>query len=266
MSKRNISTPSRDVAKSKKTRRIVLIVGIVVLVLVAIAAGVAVWALNHSSESDDDFFMGGSCMEWDDSGECELFMLGKPIIYLYPEQTTEVAVKLGHPELLTTTYPEYNNGWRVMAEPSGRLVDTESGRELYALYWEGWRDGAAESESQDGFVVAREQLVEFLEEKLAILGLNEREADEFIIYWLPRLREAPYSWIRFETRAEIDAYMPLEVTPQPDTVIRVVMQFRLLDSADQMKGREQILEPVPVREGFTVVEWGGTEFSAGSLR
>lgn len=52
----------------------------------------------------------------------------KPVIYLYPEETTEVSVLLDFNGELTTTYPAYDNGWRVVAEPDGTLFD-ENGRE-----------------------------------------------------------------------------------------------------------------------------------------
>ena len=61
----------------------------------------------------------------------------KPVIYLYPEDEEEVTVKLGKKEKLTCTYPKYNDGWKVLAEPSGDLIDLETGKELYSLYWEG---------------------------------------------------------------------------------------------------------------------------------
>ena len=56
-------------------------------------------------------------------------------------------------------------------------------------------------------------------EKLAQLGLNEREAEEFIIYWLPKMQNNPYS-----------------LSPQ-------------------------LLPEAPARNGFTVVEWGGSEIA-----
>ncbi|MBQ9925500.1 MAG: hypothetical protein IJO51_05730 [Clostridia bacterium] len=34
----------------------------------------------------------------------------KPVIYLYPEEETEVTVKLDYAGELTTTYPEYKDG------------------------------------------------------------------------------------------------------------------------------------------------------------
>ena len=50
----------------------------------------------------------------------------KPIIYLYPEEETEVSVKLGNPELITCSYPKYENEWKVIAHPDGTLIDTKT--------------------------------------------------------------------------------------------------------------------------------------------
>lgn len=180
----------------------------------------------------------------------------KPVIYIYPETETQVQVSVGYPEKLSCVYPEYSeDGWEVIAKPNGDLVDTKTGRNLYCLYWEG--NGKQEYKFKDGFVVAREDSAKFLEEKLAILGLTEREANEFIIYWLPRLEANKYNLIRFETMEEIEEYMPLNIEPKPDTLIRVMMDFKGLSRLIEIE--EQKLE-TPIREGYTVVEWGGSEF------
>ena len=179
----------------------------------------------------------------------------KPIIYLYPEKETEVSVSLGYPELLTTVYPDYNNGWNVLARPDGSLIDLSTGRNLYALYWEG--NTVEKPEMDEGFVVAGKDSARFLEEKLAILGLSDREAEEFIVYWLPKLESSPFNLIRFETSEEIEKNMPLSVSPAPDMVIRVMMDFVPLDKRTNVP--EQILPTTPKRSGFTVVEWGGSE-------
>lgn len=178
----------------------------------------------------------------------------KPIIYIYPEEETEVTVKLKKTENLTHTYPKYEDEWKVIAKPNGDLKDCKTGRNLYALYWEGIN--TVEPNMEEGFVVKGEDTIEFLEEKLEILGLNEREANEFIIYWLPKLENNKYNFIRFQTEEEINSNMPLEITPKPDTVIRVVMEFKGLEEAVEIE--EQQLE-TPERTGYTVVEWGGTE-------
>ncbi len=176
----------------------------------------------------------------------------KPLIYIYPGKDMDVSIKLSNPELLSTTYPKYNNGWNVRVLKDGTIK--YDGKEFYGLYWEG--SGHEVNVTNEGFVVKGEDVATFLEEKLAILGLNEREANEFIIYWLPKMEHNKYNYIRFETREEIDSYMKLDITPKPDSVIRVVMDFKALDEKIDVK--EQKLETVS-RTGYTVVEWGGSE-------
>ena len=94
----------------------------------------------------------------------------------------------------------------------------------------------------------------FLEEALEKLGLNRREANEFIVYWLPRMEQNPYNIIAFQTDVYTEAAR-LEVNPKPDTLIRVFMAWQKSD--DYVELEEQELW-APERKGFTVVEWGGT--------
>ena len=188
------------------------------------------------------------CPGWGD------YQVDKPMIYIYPEEDMEVEVKLGNSNLLTTSYPKYNNGWKVFAKKDGTLLTND--KEYYGLYWEGKR--IRDSRIKDGFIVKGEETTEFLEEKLEILGLNSREINEFIVYWLPKLEKNKYNYIRFETNDEIDKYMPLKITPEPDTVIRVYMTFKALDKEIEVK--EQKLNSV-TREGYTVIEWGGSDLS-----
>ena len=91
---------------------------------------------------------------------------------------------------------------------------------------------------------------------MEILGLNYKEAEEFIVYWLPKMEKNKYNYIKFVSQEEIENTMPLEISPKPDTVIRVYMQFKGLPF--RIKVKEQELEKAS-RSGFTVVEWGGSE-------
>ena len=177
----------------------------------------------------------------------------KPIIYIYPEEDMDVEVTVSNPEKFTVTYPKYEDGWKVKALTDGTLIDSNN-KKYYALYWEG--NGDKDSINKDGFVVKGEDSASFLEEKLEILGLNYKEKNEFIMYWLPKLESNKYNYIRFKTREEIDNNMKLNINPEPDTLIRVMMEYKGLDK--KIKVKEEKLTKVE-RKGYTVVEWGGTE-------
>lgn len=185
----------------------------------------------------------------DDPGSC---MLAKPVIYLYPEETTDVSVELTLNGKLTTVYPAYHGGWHVTAQPDGTLTDS-NGREYYCLYWEAESD--VEYDLSKGFCIPGSQTAAFLEDALAKLGLTEREANEFIIYWLPQMETNRYNLISFQTEGYTDA-AELTVSPAPDTVIRIFMAWKALDAPIDIQ--PQTLS-APARNGFTVVEWGGSE-------
>ena len=181
----------------------------------------------------------------------------KPIIYIYPTNEMTVSVKLLNKDRITCSYPKYIDGWNVLAKPNGDLKDLDTGRNLYALYYES-KNKISFDVQNDGFVVKGEDTSKFLEEKLAILGLNERETEEFIVYWLPKLEKNKYNYIRFATLDEINENMPLDIKPKPESIIRILMTYKELE--EQKEIEEQKLE-TPVREGYTVVEWGGTKIS-----
>ena len=176
----------------------------------------------------------------------------KPVIYLYPETATDVTVKLDFAGELTCTYPAYANGWSVTAHPDGTLVD-EKGQTYSYLYWEGSSIDCADFST--GFCVAGEDTAAFLEDALAKLGLNRREANEFIVYWLPLMEENPWNLISFQSDAYTD-HAELEISPAPDTLIRVFMAWTPLEEAVEIPAQELT---APQREGFTVIEWGGSQ-------
>ena len=103
--------------------------------------------------------------------------------------------------------------------------------------------------------MAGEDTAKFLEDALDRLGLTRREANEFIVYWLPRMESNEYNLISFQSEAYTD-HARLEIQPEPDTVIRVFMAYKPLDHYQEIP--EQSLS-APERSGFTVVEWGGSE-------
>ena len=104
----------------------------------------------------------------DDSG-----YVYKPVIYLYPTEDTNVFVKLKYKNNIVVSYPEYLEGWNVLAKTD-----------------------------------------------------------------------------------EINKNMPIEINPNPDTIIRVLMTFKGLEEPMEVEEQKLI---TPNRNGFVAVEWGGTE-------
>ena len=143
----------------------------------------------------------------------------KPVIYLYPESTTDITVSLDYNGELTCTYPAYSDGWTVTARPDGTLTDAK-GIEYSYLYWEGETNLAYDFSK--GFCVAGCDTAAFLEDALAKLGLTRREANEFIVYWLPMMEPNAYNLISFQTDIYTDN-AKLTVSPAPDTEIRILM-------------------------------------------
>lgn len=247
---------NEKVKKNKKSLGKVILTIAVVIILLGII-GIVVYAritednCTGNTKNVNSNNQGGGFIVLPSGNEMVAY---KPIIYIYPQETTELSIKLGNPEKITCSYPKYKEEWKVIAEPDGTLTDVETQRKLYSLYWEGKE--MPQVEMTEGFIIKGEDTIEFLEEKLEILGLNEREAEEFIIYWLPKMQNNKYNYIRFATMEEINEYMPLEFSVQPDSIIRVLMQFKAIDEYIEIP--KQTLEN-PEREGFVVVEWGGSE-------
>ena len=210
---------------------------------------------NQDIVDDDinDYYQNTNWIEGFDSRNLKYNpnVYGKPIIYIYPTTKIQVNVKLWTPENLSHTYPKYNwEKWRnVIANPNWDLEDMDTWRKLYALYRE-WKSDN-ETNFDEWFVVAWKDIISFLEEKLAILWLNEREVEEFIVYRLPQMEDNVYNLVRFETKEEQDENMPLNITPKPDTVIRIMMDWKAIEEPINIP--EQQLE-TPERNGFTVVE------------
>ncbi len=181
------------------------------------------------------------------------YMLYKPVIYLYPEEETEIFVELSlKGGELTCTYPAYKDGWRVTALPDGTLTDAK-GQTYNYLYWEG--KTGTEFDFSEGFCVKGEDTAAFLEKALADLGLTRREANEFIVYWLPIMEHNPYNIISFQWDNYTEAAR-FTVSPEPDTLLRVFMAWKAAEEYTELTGQKLA---APERTGFTVVEWGGTE-------
>lgn len=175
---------------------------------------------------------------------------GKPVIYLYPTTSQKVSVKVGAD--VTVSEPKYKNGWDVLAKPSGEL--TWSGKKFDSLYWEGKGQGVYPAIAQ-GRVVETKNIEQELRGDLTKLGLNTKESQDFIDFWLLKMPMQTYTRLTWFGTKQMDELAPLTIIPKPDTSIRIFLDFAGQDSP-QTNLLPQKLSSIP-RTGFTVVEWGG---------
>ena len=177
----------------------------------------------------------------------------KPVIYLYPKETMDISVQLNIKySKFTTIYPKFNgkNTWNVKAKPNGDILIND--KTYPYLFWEA--ESYAPYDTNEGFIVSEENAEKFLEEKLEILGLNEKEKTDFITYWLPVLLKNKLSLCSFQSQKYFDNF-ELNITPKPDSLIRVFVIIKKLDSPINIKEQKLVSNE---RKGFTAIEWGGS--------
>ena len=177
----------------------------------------------------------------------------KPIIYLYPKEQTNVKIHFNLKKTtFTTVYPKFTseNEWNVHASPNG---DIKIGDKKYPyLFWEA--ESYINQDFSKGFIVKNEDAESFLEEKLKLIGLNEKESCDFITFWLPQIIKNKLSLLSFQTE-EFFRNFEEKIEPKPDSVLRVFLSIKKIDKKCDVE--EQQLTKVE-RKGFTVVEWGGS--------
>ncbi|OHS94695.1 hypothetical protein TRFO_39113 [Tritrichomonas foetus] len=190
----------------------------------------------------------------------------KPIIYFYSKDEKNVEVKIEVNGKLSVIYPncqeknEENSFalWKIKTHPDGKISlqndkNSENPYKYSSIFWEGLVE--YNFSFSNGFIVKKEDIVSFLEEKLREIGLIDNEINEFIIYWLPKLSKFNYLHICFQNE-EYTKNARLTITPKPDSLLRVFMTFCGYDEAPGYTVPPQTFEPFE-RGDFTVVEWGG---------
>ncbi|MCL5411803.1 MAG: hypothetical protein M1150_03650 [Patescibacteria group bacterium] len=222
--------------------------------------------------------------QWVALGEFDIKLpggCGKPVVYLYPTQPTDVTVKFEVPVQLTTDIPKYADFWQVKAYPNGSLVnlkpeftncqqiDVQQKGSEYAkqacqintypyLFWAGNVVSRNYPTIKDGWIVDRKDLGSFLNEKLIGMGLSDTERKDFTNYWLADMLEknAPYYRISFLQTDDLNRLFPMTVDPKPDTSFRIFLDYSALTEKPEQLPQPQNLNRL-VRKGFTLVEWGG---------
>lgn len=221
---------------------------------------------------------------WGVIGEFDIKLMGgcgKPVIYLYPEKTTDIHLSFASPITLNTQIPFYNDGWFVKAQPDGKLIDLQPqysdcskidsskfGSEYAVnacktnnypyIYWSGKSSENLYPKVDGGWVVEKNDLQKFMDEKLKEIGLTKKESTDMTSYWVPKMIEknAPYYRISFLTTNQMNEFIPMNVNPVPNSVLRVFLDFKPLIDKPSVEPQPQQFNKF-IRSGFTMIEWGG---------
>ena len=187
----------------------------------------------------------------------------KPVIYLYPEETTDIDVTVKPKGEFTFTYPPYNDGWKVTVSPDGKIqCDEES---YNYLFWEAEDKLSPEDvDLNTGFAVAGEQITKFLEEKLTAIGLTSMERSDFITFWGPRMAGHTDVFLHFYFNEDCDRFGTLDIQPKPDQINRVYIVWQPIEQLRIAPTPQEL--PELNREGFNVLEWGGQELPTNAIR
>ncbi|MCK5027539.1 MAG: hypothetical protein KAS07_03910 [Candidatus Pacebacteria bacterium] len=171
----------------------------------------------------------------------------KPAIYLYPTEDMDVQVQVDVNGILFNDIPKYNNGWDVFVTKDG-IIDGVYDYLFYEAFL--WKIDVPE----EGWVVAYNELEEWFADMLPVLGLNEKETEQFVEYWMEELPRSKYYEVKLFDREFVDENMTLSIDPAPDTVIRLLFYFKPVEEKNCLQEPTIV---IPTRDGFTVVEWGG---------
>ncbi len=184
--------------------------------------------------------------------------MSEPILYLYSDSSIDVDISLHKSVEITAAIPAFETDssgstWRVKTLQDGMIEERSSGRKHRRLFWEG--ESINFPPIQEGFVCSPETIRPTLDSLLTVQGLIKAERDDFITAWLPEMSEKPYVAFTFYDERVIECHAPLVVTPKPETIIRVMMGYKPIDSHITLEPQQ--IPTTKQRTGFTVVEWGG---------
>jgi hypothetical protein len=176
---------------------------------------------------------------------------GKPVVYVYPEVTTDVTVKVD--AYVTKSEPEYNpsEGWKATAHPDGTLV--VGGVEYENLFWDGYGNGLY-NKPDAGVIVPTDTALEVMADNLRTIGFIETEIEDFVEFWADHLPEEEYTRITWLLTKEMEELAHLSVEPRPDTLIRAFVDYEGVTEPYEIAPQEL---PTFERRGYVVTEWGG---------
>jgi hypothetical protein len=192
-------------------------------------------------------------------------MVEKPVIYLYPKKDIAFKLSVNPKGKMAFTYPAYNDSWKGIAYPNG---DIKIGDETFNyLFWEADQTVTSDViKSNQGSIVKGSETISFLNDQLNLFGLNSKEKADFITFWGPNLAKNKLNYIYFVLNEEANYFGELFISPKPDNIYRIYILTCPIEITDDLVDMEpQKIKPMN-RNGFTIVEWGGSIIDSNMIK
>jgi hypothetical protein len=193
----------------------------------------------------------------------QIMHVRKPVIYLYPEEKTNISINVNPTGDLTFTYPALEGTWNITGNPDGTIQQGTD--ELRYLFWESNQVLSSDIIRRDeGAIVSGAEAVTYLEKQMQKFGMTSEERADFITYWGPVLQTKSNLYIYLLFDEACDAFASLEISPKPTQIGRFYIIWAAVPD-DYNPSLEPQEVPKLQRDGFTVLEWGGTEVNASQI-
>ena len=186
----------------------------------------------------------------DPDNDCDTCAVAyKPNIYLYPTEKTLLTVNLKFPKggKVIKSIPEYGKGWNASVDTNGLINDSYT-----YLFYESSQPDIWQREY--GWTIKVDKLDLFFRKSLINYGFKDNEIEDFIDYWIPRLKKNDYYSIYPQTKSIINKVIELNISKQPDNLLRL-FYFIEVQKNPGITLKTPIINHFE-REGFFVTEWG----------
>lgn len=191
----------------------------------------------------------------------EIRVVTKPVIYAYNPQPLEANISLDIKGEKPFYYPTYHQKWSFETQEDGQIKN-DDGKVYPYLFWEAQSrdlEYKLENRKLPGYLIKTDTCIAFMENVLAKWGLNAKEKTDFITYWGPKMVVTDYCLVQFISGTYYTTEIAeIHVEPKPDNMLRL---FMLISPIDEPISPYTIVQPeIPTfnREGFTIIEWGGS--------
>ena len=197
----------------------------------------------------------------------------KPIIIIYDDECKkneqqELKISLGFNEeiaSLSSVYPKptFTNGkyeWsgNYTIDDKNESVLTIDDKKYNYVFWECDVKNHQYFDKEDDkwIVIKKENKVQEMEEILHKTGMNDKEINDFMVYWMKTIMRYEDMAIRIEDQRYSEA-IPLEVKGF-DQIHRVFIVMKGIEQ-EEMKGKQMTINEIPTLtrpKGKYILEWG----------